>query len=266
MDEWLSRVVVDLGQVAARLSTRVLLVGAYARDLCLGITEASRATNDADFAVLFESWAQLDTFFSHSTKHFRDIDRAELKMYHKETSLKVDIVPCGPIEEPPGILFLRGSQRQLNTAGLAECFDLGRRLDVSTGEVLLPPPAGFIVLKLFAFAERRELRDLRDLGHVLHRYPVDDEAIWDDDELMEAFALQTLNYDDTPCWQAGRYVATQFTLATSTKVVGALDDLLGDRPDLRAQIIGGLPGVNPDNRLQQADRVLMVLRRACGGR
>lgn len=85
-------------------------------------------------------------------------------MHHRATGLRVDIAPCGPIEAPPGTLQLRGSDRKLNTTGLVECFQLAHHLDPALAEVLVPPPAGLLVLKLFAFLDRRERRHLRDLG------------------------------------------------------------------------------------------------------
>ncbi|MEQ1502458.1 MAG: nucleotidyl transferase AbiEii/AbiGii toxin family protein [Myxococcota bacterium] len=88
-------------------------------------------------------------------------------MTHRATVLKVDLVPCGSIEAQPGTLSLRGSRRRLNTQGLTEC----------STQVLVPPPAGFVVLKLLAFVDRREPRDLRDLGHVLRHFPFDPD--WD---------------------------------------------------------------------------------------
>ncbi|MEQ1502251.1 MAG: nucleotidyl transferase AbiEii/AbiGii toxin family protein [Myxococcota bacterium] len=262
MNDDLALVAHDLGQVAVAVGTRVLLVGAYARDLCLGAVEpTARMTNDADFAVLLESWAAVDAFFAACAGSFRDVDRGELKMYHRATGLKVDLVPCGPIEVPPGTLSLRGSRRRLNTVGLVECFALGRPLGAT--QVVVPPPAGFVVLKLLAFTDRREPRDLRDLGYVLHRIPFDPEWIWEDDELLAAFSDGSLTYDDARFWYAGREIRRQFAAETVAAVLVALRQLRGDRPDLRVLTVESL---DPDERLTRADRMLAVLDRAvCGG-
>lgn len=266
MDPALSLVAFDLGKVAAQMGTQVLLVGAYARDLCLGPTSSpTRGTNDADFAVLLKSWEHVDAFFSNCVELFRDIDRAELKMYHRATGLKVDIVPCGPIEEPPGTLALRGSVRRFNTVGLAECFEVGTRLDPAVPEVLVPPPAGFLVLKLFAFTDRRERRDLRDLGHVLTKFPIDEDLVWADEQLMTAFADGSLTYEDVRFWQVGRDIAAKFTAETVAHVVAALDRLLQEKPDLRTLVVEHV-AVDPDERVDRADRALKALRNACGAR
>jgi hypothetical protein len=77
MDPVLSAVVTDLGAVAQEQGVRLLLVGAWARDLCLGSAVASRATDDADFAVLIDSWERFDRFLGACGPHFRDIDLRE---------------------------------------------------------------------------------------------------------------------------------------------------------------------------------------------
>ncbi len=263
MDSVLSAVVADLGAVAQEQGVRVLLVGAWARDLCLGSAGPSRATDDADFAVLIDSWERFDRFLDACEVHFRDIDPRELTMRHTSTGLKVDIVPCGPIEAPPGTLMLRGDPRQLRLLGLAECFDLGTRLDIPIGDVLVPPPAGVVLAKLFSFLDRRARRDLRDLGHVLFSFPADLESILDDDVLMDHFAEGTLTMEDVGFWQLGRFIAIEFPIAVSTAVVEGIDHLLAEGLDVRALLVGNLVGVGPDDRLRLADHALSVLRMGC---
>jgi len=264
MDPVLSAVVTDLGAVAQGQGVRVLLVGAWARDLCLGSGVASRATDDADFAVLIDSWERFDRFLDACRGHFRDIDPRELTMRHKLTGLKVDVVPCGPIEAPPGLLELRGDPRRLRLFGLAECFDLGTRLDIPVGDVLVPPPAGVVLAKLFSFLDRRARRDLRDLGHVLFSFPGDLESIFDDSLLMAHFAEGTLTMEDVGFWQLGRFIATEFPIEVSKVVVEGIDHLLGEGLDVRVLLVAGQPGLDPDERLLRADHALSVLRMGCG--
>ena len=262
MDPTLKEVVDDLAGVAAKVDARLLLVGAYARDLCLGTQEEARKTSDVDFAMQLESWAKVDAFFAESADTFRDPNRAELLLYHRVTGTKVDVVPCGRIESPPGTLALRDSTRRLNTAGLAECFELGRPLEPS-GRILLPPPAGFIVLKLLAFTDRREHRDLRDVGHVLHRFPFDADEIWGDTAVMSAFEDGTLTHDDVRFWRAGCEIARCFTQQTIAQVVQALDKLRNETAALRVLVLdGSIERIDSSARLAKADRVLHVLRRA----
>lgn len=262
IDPALKEVLDDLASVAAKVDARLLLVGAYARDLCLGTTEEARRTSDIDFAIQLESWAKVDAFFAESAHTFRDPNRGELLMYHRATGTKVDVVPCGRIESPPGTLALRDSTRRLNTSGLSECFALGRPLETS-GRLLIPPPAGFIVLKLLAFTDRREHRDLRDAGHVLHRFPFDANAVWDDAALMSGFVDGTLTHDDVRFWCAGREIARSFAQQTMAQLVRALDQIRGETAALRVLVLDdSIERVDPSARLDKADRILRVLGRA----
>lgn len=90
-------------------------------------------------------------------------------MVHRGMALKVDVVPCGPLEVSPGSLALRGSVRRLTSIGLSKCFAIARPLMPSLTEGLVPLADGYVVLKLFAYGDRRARHPLRDLGHVLRR-------------------------------------------------------------------------------------------------
>ena len=183
-------------------------------------------------------------------------------MYHRATGLKVDVVPCGGIESPAGTLALRGSERRLNTTGLTECLLMGTPLEGS-GRVVLPPPSGFVLLKLLAFQDRREPRDLGDLGHVVHRFPHAERTIWDDTAFMSALTSGTLTYEDFQFWCVGRDLASRFEPPTVAAFTRALDVLRADVPHVRSRVDDGHPHPpDREGRLERADRLLAVLRMA----
>lgn len=260
----LGRILLDMADVGNATGTRLMLVGAWARDLCLGTPERARQTSDVDFALLIDSWDRVDAFLASACEvHFRDARRDELFVYHRSTGLKVDVVPCGQIESPTGTLALRGTSRRLNTVGIAECLALGTPVAQTRGAIVIPPPAGFLVLKLLAFRDRREPRDLRDFGYVLRRFPVDETKLWSDEALMTAFADGSLAYDDAPAWFAGRAIAHLFVEDTLAVVVSAIDAVASERDATRALLDEGVGGLDADERLDRADRALRVLRGAC---
>jgi len=254
------RIIADLAEIASRTDTSLLLVGAQARDLCVGRAGPGRLTRDVDFAVRFDDWSAVDAFFRACTDDFRDVDQDELLMYHRATGLKVDVVPCGGIESPSGTLALRGSQRRLNTTGLLECLALGTPL-LASSRVVLPPPAGFVLLKLLAYRDRQEPRDLADLGHVVHRYPYDVKALWEDAAFVSMLSSAKLDYDDFRVWCVGRDLSRRFEPATVTCFAAALDAMLADTPHVRSRVDDGHPRPpDTENRLERADRLLNVLR------
>jgi predicted nucleotidyltransferase len=257
----------DLHKVAQNLDTRLMLVGAYARDLCLGNAEPTRGTTDADFALQVDDWAGVDAFVEACRDSFERFDLKELKMFHIETGLKVDLVPCGAIEEPAGILRLRGGSRALNTVGLVECFELGSPIHSGIPRVLVPSAAGFLLLKLLAYRDCAAPRDLRDFGFVLHQFPVDNEAVFNDDELMKRFEDGTLVFDvnDLSAWQAGSQIATVFSPDAVVAFGEALKHLADREPRTRTYIVED-SAVSPDERLDTADRIIRTLRDAISAR
>lgn len=252
----------DVARVAAFNNTSVLLIGAWARDLCLGFDSPSRGTTDVDLALQFENWSSVDAFLARCADAFTRIDHRELTMAHRLTGMRGDIVPCGGLESPPGTLSLRGSVRRLNTLGVKECFALGRPLDAQLANILIPPPDGMLVLKLLAFVDRRAPRDLRDVGHVLRRFPIDEDAIWEDPRLMQAFADGSLSLDDARVWFAGRSIATRFEATTVTATREAVRAVAHDRADVRLGLVDEERTMLADARRRLADRMLDTWIRA----
>src|SRR5690606_34238822 len=87
------------------------------------------------------------------------------------------------------------------------------------------------------------------------------EAIWEDAQLMEAFADGGVTYEDHGYWRAGRAIAVAFAPETVARFGEALDRLRAERPEVRVLLVEGVPGLGADERLERADHVLDVLRR-----
>jgi predicted nucleotidyltransferase len=164
-------------QIASTQNHRLLLVGAFARTLCLpsSVRGPARKTRDADVAVRMMDWSAFDALLSACEPAF-SIDRSELRLRHVLTGVRIDVVPCGAIEQPPGSLPLRRTTRVLNTTGLTEAFSTARSELIGGQSLLVPRPEAFVLLKLLSFLDRRAPRDLRDAGYVLARYPIDEAA------------------------------------------------------------------------------------------
>jgi|GEM_PF-6724561 len=239
-----------------------MLVGALARDLCLPAASRteSRKTDDADLAMLVEDWTTLDVYLERCEPEF-EIDRAELRMRHRGTGIPVDVAPCGALEDPPGSLRLRKSIRVLNMRGIAEAFETATPIPIGVNELLVPTPSAFAVLKLLSFHDRRAHRDLRDLGYVARRAPVDDGAIFSDDALVEGFADGSIVEPDVPTWQLGRAIAATFSAEAVAAFARGLTSLADEEPLIRAQLVieDGTPLLDPDDLVASADRLVRVL-------
>lgn len=258
----------DLLRIAQEQNRRLLLVGAFARTLCLpeSVRGPARKTRDADVAVQMEDWSAFDDFLSACPPTFT-VDRTELRLGHAQTGVKIDVVPCGAIERPLGSLPLRRTTRILNTTGLSEAFSTARVEVVGGLSLLVPRPEAFVLLKLLSFLDRRAPRDLRDAGYVLHRYPADEDAVWEDAMIMAGFADESLAWEDLGVWQLGRALTETFQPSTVAVFLAALERLTLEPDATRALLVqeDGIDRLEPDARLLTADRIFDVLRRACRG-
>jgi predicted nucleotidyltransferase len=254
---------VDALRIADRLGLRVMLVGAFARELSLPVSVRSpaRKTRDADLAVRIDSWDRLHEYFVACDERFT-IERGELYMRHRQSGAKVDVVPCGPVEDPPGHIRLPGSVRDLNTMGLSEAFGSARSLILDGLSLAIPTPGAFILLKCLSFLDRRAPHDLTDLGSVLRRFPVDEDAVWADPVVMEGFGNRTLAWEDLNAWQLGRSIVATFSAEVRAEFLRALNKLAAEPQPTRLLLVEG--HASTDERLEHADRQLEVLRRSIG--
>jgi predicted nucleotidyltransferase len=252
----------DALSITDTLGLRVLLVGAWARDLCLPEATRSppRKTNDADLAVLVDDWRAMDALFDASHARF-ELQRAELTMRHRHHGVKVDVIPCGGIETPRGELHLRNSPRVFNTIGLADAFSSARTHPIGSRTVLIPQPHAYTVLKLLSFLDRRAPRDLRDLGYVVVRNPYDPDTIWDEPATRNALADGTLQFDDLPVWFVGRNLKATFDADVVASFTAGLTVLAAQSMWHRGLLFHHV--ADTDERLRRADRLIRVLRLAC---
>lgn len=263
MNDEIRAALADVLDIAEEMGLRSLLVGAWARDLCLPAERRGpeRQTSDVDLTVVFEDWTAVDALFESCRTRFED-HREELFLRHRPTQVKVDVVPCGGIETPTGRLVLRASTRVLNTVGLAEAFASAGSLEIGRHCLAVPTPSAYILFKLLSFLDRRAPRDLRDLGYVVRRAPVDEERVWSDTEVLDQLADGRLTLDDMSAWQLGRGVARQFSEATTRAFARSLVTLAGESDTVRTLLVDA---PDPDERVAAADRLLEVLTSSVGG-
>jgi len=232
-----------------------MLVGAWARDLCLPVHQRreARKTNDADLAIIVDSWEGVDRFFAAAETQFY-VTRPELFMRHRESGVQVDVVPCGALEGAQGVLSIRGSRRVMNIRGLAEAFDVATPHTLQGRVFLVPPPCAFVHLKLLAFIDRRAPRDLRDVGHVVRYFEYD---ALNDAAMMERFA-DGLTFEDAPAWGIGATLANQFTAGVRDAFCAALGTVAAETPGMRGLLASHI--LDPDQRVEAADRIIRLLR------
>jgi predicted nucleotidyltransferase len=264
MNEEIRAALAEVLAVADAMGLRALLVGAWARDLCLPSDRRgdARHTNDVDLVVALDDWKTVDAFFDACAERFDD-HRQELFLRHRLTSVKVDVVPCGGIEAPPGCLPLRASRRILNTVGLLEAFASASPLPLERFTLHVPSPSAYVLIKLLSFLDRRAPKDLRDLAYVVKRAPIEEERIWSDEVVMDGFAEGRLTLDDMAAWQIGRGIGETFSPTTTRQFAQALDALAAEAEAIRGLLV---EKTDPDERIRAADRTIHVLQEAATGK
>ncbi len=163
----------DLSRGLHSLHVRFCLIGALVPELLLA-TAPSSLTLDADVTVLIESLDEFEKLkdrlgafgFARTSPSFR--------LNHTNGG-RVDLIPYGEALAPQGILQLEPGLK-LNVAGYglivpnAVLGKVGPDLEVP----VVPIPL-YVLIKLVAFGDRRQAKDLSGVLHCLRYYVEDDD-------------------------------------------------------------------------------------------
>jgi predicted nucleotidyltransferase len=163
-----------IARQAARVGIRWALIGAAARDLLLRhrlARRATRRTEDADVAILVQSWEEHDALRRGLVEQESARPHATVKQRAFLGDGSIDIVPCGAIEEEGIIAWRPDGDPRLDVRGLSESI-VGATPAILPGPLEVPVVSleHFIGLKLLAWRDRHlrlPMHDSADLGDVL---------------------------------------------------------------------------------------------------
>jgi predicted nucleotidyltransferase len=160
---------------------RYMLVGATARDLLLYHVfghAVTRATYDLDFAILVDSWEQFDTIkrLILDIPGFTDKGHSAQRLYYQPPGASfetiVDIIPFGKLETTERTIeWPPEADVVMNVAAFSDVFENSLSVQVRPDLFIsVPSLSGLAVLKLFAWLDRHEGRDVQDLLRLLETY------------------------------------------------------------------------------------------------
>ncbi len=196
----------DVLDTASELSIDVLVVGATARDLIFEAAfnvDVRRATRDIDFAINVADWSAFERLRDRlvSNSDFEDQGTAH-RLHPPDSGLWIDIIPFGAIADRDGKLrWPNEPEVEMSTLGFAEAINTAIRCKVADTpplELLVVHPAVLIMLKVFAWQDRRHIKqaDAQDAAYAMSRYLKldDNEArLFDDPVLLEdEFDMETI--------------------------------------------------------------------------
>lgn len=192
--------------VANDLKMPSFIVGATARNIILEHVykvRAGRATSDVDFGVALERWSDFEKLKKAliDREDFRVDLKMDQRLWRRSGSLemKIDLIPYGGLESPPGTISFPPTGFEMNTSGFKEAFESAVVIQL-TDEIhaRVVSLAGLTILKFIAYHDRPQIRqtDLEDILFIAKNYleAGNEERLYADTDLMsdEAFDLRTV--------------------------------------------------------------------------
>lgn len=221
----------DFKSIIDSLEVPMLLIGAQARMLIFDsqYKVQGRATKDWDVAVKLDNWERYNLLISIMTTGQNPLfkkTRVIHKFIHIETELEVDVIPFGDIGKPKEeINWPDGNQ--MNIFGLEEAFVNTEIIIIEKLEIRVADIDAFIVLKLLAWNDRRENKDLKDIIIVLLKSPneEDEQRVYDEfiDEIIEG----RFQVDEAAIIFIGRNIQNKFKSETINKIKQIVEIILG---------------------------------------
>jgi predicted nucleotidyltransferase len=173
IDPALIPVVTDLDRGLRELGIPFGIVGALVPELLLD-ARPQRMTNDADVTVVVETLAEFETVKDRLADFGFNRTRLPHRLQHSSGGL-MDILPFSDSVAPGGRLQLAEGP-VLNMAGFRYVVPHAVPTRIDGGPTLpLAPLPLYPLLKLVAFSDRREPKDLAGVFHCLRHYLEDDD-------------------------------------------------------------------------------------------
>ncbi len=190
-----------------------------------------------DFGVAVESWDRFETFKKAliERENFRVDSKMEQRLWRGRPpeEMKIDLIPYGKLESPPGKITFPPTGFELNTNGFREAFNAALTVEIAADlQVKVVSLPGLAVLKFIAYNDRPQERqtDLEDLLFVARSYldADNEEKLYADDELMseEDFDLRTVG-----ARLLGRDMADLLTEQSEKVILTHLSEESGDADD-----------------------------------
>lgn len=221
----------DFKSIIDSLEVPMLLIGAQARMLIFDsqYQVQGRATKDWDVAVKLDNWERYNLLISIMTTGQNPLfEKTKVihKFIHIETELEVDVIPFGDISKPnQEINWPDGNQ--MNILGLEEAFVNTELIIIDNIEIRVADIDAFIALKLLAWNNRREKKDLKDIITVLRKSPNEEDQDRVYDEFFDEIIEGRFEVDEAAIIFIGRNIQNKFKSETINKIKQIVEIILG---------------------------------------
>jgi predicted nucleotidyltransferase len=227
-----------ISKTASSLGIQFFVIGATARDIILNNAyniSTIRATMDIDFGVQVSNWESyekmkdtlLATGLLTKTKEPHRLLYAE--------SIRIDILPFGPIAEPDQCLsWPPDHEPKMSTIGFEEAYRYSQTVRLTknpTLDIQVAAPCGLALMKLFSWSDSypNRGRDAQDLALLLKTYiqAGNEQRLYEDaGDLLEK---EDFDYILAGARLLGRDMAAIMSSKTKEVVVGILNRETGNQ-------------------------------------
>lgn len=218
---------------ADRHATPVLLIGAMARQIVFDTPRKlpARATMDWDFAALVPSWEAYALLLTALEANGFIVHRDRGTARHPN-GIRFDLLPIDNAPAADGRTRWPGDPGVgLRMVGYREAWVHAARVLVDDVELPVATVAGLTLLKLLAWADRRDPKHLRDVTHFLVHHG-GEERVFDEDPAPDWVLVDG---DSVPAWLLGVDVRREFPGDLVDIVVDIVEGVLEpDTPTLAA--------------------------------
>lgn len=158
-----------------KLDIPIFLIGATAREFVLQYgynLPKTTLTRDIDFGVAVGDWQEYEKLKQELVKtgDFSLDSKADHRLIENSTQTKIDFVPFGKIESPPGQIIFQ-NETKMNMTGFMEVYNSALTVKLSEDLIIkIVSPIGLALLKIFAWNDRFENKDVSDFWLIVKNY------------------------------------------------------------------------------------------------
>ena len=237
---FVSEMLMELQAVFSKFNIDFYLVGAVARDIHLSANEqlsSVRGTKDVDLAVTISDEGQYNRVKAAlvETGLFETHPTEAIKLIYK-SSIEVDLLPFGEIEQPNRSVKLIDPTFILNMPGFTEIYPFVKDFQLANGQIIkVCTMEGIVLLKLIANNDRpQRTKDITDIEHIIQTY----FELYDDDiymvhyDILELYDTNDADYIQLVCARLiGRKMKSM--LEESPELAERLTEILSKRETVR---------------------------------
>jgi len=244
----------DLQRIANDLEIPIMLIGAGARLLMLDWKynlASSRTTKDWDLAVKVNSWDEFDrlrqALLQESAQLFQPTKLAQ-RLIHI-SGVPIDLVPFGGLARADGTIVWPDDNTEMTILGFDEALLHANLIELDVeGNLLVASIPALVVMKLFAFADRKHVDDLKDAEFILKHYLQYHNENRVFDELATQLASGEIEYQEAGPFLLGKDAGQLCNRQTIERLLPILDALVDPYAEKIGKLVGPIGDVDEEEK------------------